>query len=558
MRAGPFVIFGLLAVILGVPFALTLGRSDGGPAREGARLVVVTPHVPQIRDEFGHAFARWHAREFGEPAWVDFRAPGGTTEIRKQLEARYADAIKNGRFSLRTEPDGSQTIVLAPGTIDTDLMFGGGSYDHDQLRTALRIPIESIAPRPDGLPDEGDLRVPMSEPAGLTQSELDAIFGDNAIGAGYLYEPGQYWIGTALSSFGIVYNTDVLARLGVPEPDAFSDLTDPRLHGMVALADPRQSGSITTTFDSILGNEGWDRGWAILREMCGNARYFTNSATKPPQDVSQGDAAVGLAIDFYGRGQAQTAGRGRVGYTDPKGAVYIDADPISILRGGPNPELARRFLRFVLSDEGQALWQFHAVSTPAGADNPPGPDGKPMGPEQHELRRMPVRRDLYARHLDRFVDPVDPFTLASDIANPGWRTGVQVMMGCFGIDLHDACSAAWKAVCDAEADPGFPPEAAAAMRRLYHAWPTTPVDAEGTFTTGTPAAELPWTPETFRAVRNSWRAAGAQPRAEIHYTRFFRRCYDAIARLADTRSLPAGVGPETPVPQLLDAIEKES
>src|SRR5690606_21922861 len=118
------------------------------------------------------------------------------------------------------------------------------------------------------------------------------------------------------------------------------------------------------------------------------------SSTRPPIDVSQGDAVAGLAIDFYGRGQAQevmasgeTAETSRVGYVDPEGAVYIDADPVSILRGGPNPELARAFVEFLLTDEAQALWQMRATAgaDAAESDTPAGVNGAPMGPRAYEL-----------------------------------------------------------------------------------------------------------------------------------------------------------------------------
>ncbi|MEL6741804.1 MAG: ABC transporter substrate-binding protein, partial [Planctomycetota bacterium] len=312
-------ILAALALILGLPFALSLARDGQGLPSEGPRLVVYTPHVQQIRWEFAHAFSAWHKREFGESAVLDFRTPGGTSEIRRQLAAQYIAALKQGKYELVQTGDGYE-VAMPPGTIEADLFFGGGSYDHGELKRGVRYVFAGAAP--DGT--DLELDVPMSVPASFSQPELDELYGENVIGPQTLYEPEQYWIGTALSSFGIVYNTELLASLGLPEPEAFGDLTDCRLLGSVALADPRQSGSITTTFDSILGNAGWDEGWRLLRAMCGNTRYFTNSATKPPSDVSQGEAAAGLAIDFYGRGQAQTAGRGRVGYADPAGAVYVD------------------------------------------------------------------------------------------------------------------------------------------------------------------------------------------------------------------------------------------
>lgn len=564
---GRIVIALLLGIILGVPFALTAGREHESAPSDAQRLIVVSPHVPQIRAEFGRAFEDWHRREYGSPAVVDWRTPGGTSEIRNQLNAMFSSVVKDLVRRGRLDPSAPDTVLLPEGSIDYDLFFGGGSFDHGQTAQPMAVGVET----PDG--EVATVRVRQSIPAGFTQDELDALFGDNRIGPQQLYDPDQRWIGTALSSFGIVYNREVLDRLGLPEPQSFKDLTDPRLIGWVALADPRQSGSITTTFDSILGNQGWDEGWRTLRGMSGTTRYFTNSSTKPPIDISQGEAAAGLAIDFYGRGQAQviseTGGGDRVGYTDPAGSVYVDADPVSLINGGPNLELARRFIRFALTEEAQALWQFRA----GDESNPAGPDGRRMGPEQYELRRMPVRRVMYEKHFDAFVDRVNPFEIVSDVENPGWRTGVQVMMGCFGVDLADECRAAYFAIERARRSGAFSDDEIRAMEERFYAFPETRIEsltalpgfaelspqAKQLITdrgwrwasevvewarrssappAGPPEAEvlalaesdhrLPFTEATYNAVRNEWRQPGREARLKIEYTEFFRDNYRAV------------------------------
>src|SRR5262249_7260437 len=153
------------------------------------------------------------------------------------------------------------------------------------------------------------------------------------------------------------------------------------------------------------------------REMCANAHSFASASTFPPMTVSQGDALAGVAIDFYGRGQAQAVlrrdespGEGRVGGVGPKGGD-IDADAVSILRGGPNPTLAKRFIEFVMSDEGQAVWQFAPYTSAAGKNNPWAEGAEHgMGPREYALRRMPSRRAMYEKYKDTaFVDKVDPF-----------------------------------------------------------------------------------------------------------------------------------------------------
>lgn len=500
-------------LILGVPFALRPAAVRDHA--DADTLIVVTPHVQQIRAEFSRAFDAWRHKRTGRHARIDWRSPGGTSEILKQLEAQYKAVLANGQYRLENgEP------VLEPGVIAFDVMFGGGSYDHGRLKRGVALVIDG----------EG-ITLSISEPAGFSREQLDDWYGENKIGAQQLYDPEQHWLGTALSGFGIVYNRDVLRDLGVPEPRSFESLTDPRLTGWVGLADPRQSGSVTTTMDSILSNYGWDRGWRILREMSANARYFSNSSAKIPIDVSQGEAAVGLAIDFYGRGQAQSVLRpgetpetGRVGYIDPEGTTYIDADPVSILRGGPNPDLARAFVEFCLTEEGQALWQFPALLTnPRSDDNPLGPDGQRMGPERFELRRMPVRRVMYEKYLPYFIDKADPFAAASDVKSAGWRTAIGLMMGAFGIDTAEEQRAAWRALNAARADPAFPPETLARMEALFYAWP--PI----TLPDGT---TLAFNPENYRDIAAAWRDPAVAARAKIEYTSFFRDSYREVVALA--------------------------
>ncbi|HEX2838202.1 MAG TPA: extracellular solute-binding protein [Phycisphaerales bacterium] len=568
------LVFLALAVVLGIPLALKL-LSPAQAAPSNARsVVIITPHVPQIRLEFGEAFARWHKDNYGEDVFVDWRSPGaGTSELVKILEAQFTAAAKAGKFDF-TDP---KNPTAPPGTISFDIMFGGGSFDHGRLKTGVRV-------KPPGA--EKELPLPMSAPAGFTDDELAAWFGkdaagavDNRVGAGQLFDPQQFWIGTALSSFGIVYNREVLHRMGVPEPRTFQDLTDPRLSGLVILADPRQSGSITTAFDEVLNaalwnrakDEGWlaeltaafdteaktktpwekslspatmervevsfQEGWRILREMTANARSFAPAATRPPIDISAGEGAAGLAIDFYGRGQAQAVSGSnvkdaRLGYVDPQGATYIDADPASILRAGPNPDLAKRFVEFCLSPEGQLLWQLPSTRDPRSKDNPtlanadPAAKGDPariLAPRMYELRRMPVRKDLIAQHRTKFVDDIDPFTVAAEHRPANWRSAIGLMMGAFSIDNAHQQREAWNALNAARSNAAFPKDRLAELESLFYGWPETP-DKDGN--------PLPFTAANYRTIRDRWRDPTTLTRLEVAYYTFFRNNYDRINSLS--------------------------
>ncbi len=498
-------ILGLL-VLLAAPFAL---RPAGEAVdRKAPGIVIVTPHNEQIRSEFARAFEAWHQRTFGSPARVEWSTPGGTSEIRKLLVSEYTAALEQG---------------LRPGG-NADLLWGGGSYEFGLLSQPIEVEVA------------GDRRTTSVLAAvDFDDASLAAIYGDGTIAGDPLFDAGHRWFGTALSSFGIVYNRDALHLLELPEPGTWEDLCDPEYLGWLTMVDPGMSGSVTTAFDAILQRRGWIDGWRILRRMAANAHSFAGSSTAGPLDAAAGEAAAAVCIDFYGRYEAQRtrdaaiqAGLesrdavGRIGYADPPGETVIDPDPIAMLTGAPNPELAKRFIEFVLSVEGQSLWQFRATSDGS-------PDG--LGPRHFELRRLPVRRDLYRDHFDRFVDRVDPWTIATPVENPNgaMRSFISPIFRGIALDQPERLRDAWRAIAD---HPAYPTDRGPlvtadmvddpelhAMLLAFDAMPIVVGPAGATYDLSNPAVladvKAGW-------LRGGWRDAGLWP-AESDPTEMFRR-----------------------------------
>ena len=221
----------------------------------------------------------------------------------------------------------------------------------------------------------------------------------------------------------------------------------------------------------------------------------------------------------------ETAATSRVGYIDPPGVVYIDADPITLMRAASSPDLARQFVEFTLSDEAQSLWQLPAHEKLQAAGLPLPADG--LGPLRYELRRMPVRRSLYRDHAGRMIDDVDPFAAASTVTEQGWRSAIGPMMGAFAIDIHADIVEAWEAIRAARrAD--APAELLEEMDRLFFAFPTH---------TAADGRELEFTQENYRAIKSEWDKGGQAGRPTksavfTQYTRFFRANYRRIVDLA--------------------------
>jgi len=470
-----------LAVVIGIPFALRPEADEQlAAAAEADRLVIVSPHNEAIRHEFTVAFRRHYREATGRDIVLDWRVPGGTSEIARFLASEYTAAFQNlwvnrlGRkwsaevakgFDNRTvelpaDPSADtpaqsarRDFLASDIGIGIDLFFGGGAYDFIQQAQAGRL-VDSgvIAARPEWF--------------------TDAVIPQKVSGEPF-WDPQGLWIGTAISSFGICYNTDSLERLGVKEiPASWDALADPAFVRQVALADPTKSGSAAKAFEQIIQQKmqqhfdaapadedaavrsGWTDGLSLIQKISANARFFTDAAPKVPLDVSQGDAAIGMCIDFFGRFQSEAVrvadGSSRLQYFTPLGGSSVGVDPIAMLRGAPHPEAARAFIEFVLSPEGQKIWNFKI--------------GTPGGPVKFALRRLPVRKDFYTAANEAYrSDPgIDPYVEATHFTYHEAWTGplfrvISFAIRVMAIDTHEEQLAAWKALREA----GFPPQAAA-------------------------------------------------------------------------------------------------
>lgn len=490
----------LLAGVLIAPFAFRPTDESADLTKgESERLVIITPHNESIQSEFAKGFAAHMRQNHQRDVFVDWRQPGGTSEIARFLRSEFAtrfetlwkkrtklpfsltarEAFGNGR--LDPGPDGTGTqqgivddltgldreseeqIALAARKlflssnigVGIDLFFGGGAYDFSKQASIGNL----VATTPDGQYGPGALA-----------GEKPEWFSDEVMPATVSGEPFRdddfSWVGTVLSAFGICYNTDVLDRLRIDEPfTSWSDLENPKLFGQVALADPTKSGSTTKAFEMLIQEKiqkrltgggtseaeaiaaGWDDAMRLILKISANSRYFTDSAAKVPRDVAMGDAAAGMCIDFYGRTfnelYRRDGGRdSRVQFLMPVGGTSIGADPVGMLRGAPNPELAHRFIEFVLSPNGQKLWNYQA--------------GSPEGPIRFALRRPPIRKDFYtAANREFMTDPeVNPYEISKGFTYHADWTGslfasLRFAIKAACIDPHEEQQEAWKTLIDA-------------------------------------------------------------------------------------------------------------
>ncbi len=503
-RAIQIVVVALLVLVLGVPFLLR-PKVEGSAAKPGDRLIIYSPHNEQIRYEFARAFNAKRLSEGKTAIDFDWRASGGASDLRKEVSSQFTGLAKKG---------------LEDNGIGADLFFGGGDFEHNAIAAGVTID------GPDGKPKT----VRIAEPIGLSDEAIKNAYPEPAIAGVLLYHPKQLWVGVVLSSFGIIYNNDYLKMIDRPVPQTWNDLADPAYMQAVALADPGHSGSIAVTYHTIVQQYGWVEGWACFRRIAANSRYFTASAGKVPVDVSSGEAAAGMCIDFYGRFQVGAIGEGRLGYIDPPKVTAITPDPICVLRGAPHLELAREFCAWLLTKEAQRLWIAKV--------------GAPDGPEKYELRRFPVRRDLYtSEEMAGWTDQEKPFEIAAPVlpGTPNYFRLISPISHAMAIDIHSDLRAAWAALNRSQKHPKYREMAAlfdAMPPDLKIPWPSE--DCERDWRTILTDKKDPRNAALVKALGEFVANFGARYKKDpellvsdrLKWTLFFRGNYREVVRLS--------------------------
>ncbi len=395
------LILGVMVLVIAALFQLTKpsgeeqpgGDGNGGGAEEAVAVRVISPHNEGILTEFKRAFEAWHQERFGAPCELVWGDRGG--------------ASNNVQFILGQ-------FQNSPGGINLDIFWGGG------------------APYFMDLAADGYL-----EPCPLPEDMLAQI--PETLSGVPVYDSEHRWYGSAMSSFGILYNRKQLVKMGVGPPQTWADLGSPDYLNEIAAADPRASGSAYAMIEIILQAYGWEKGFEVLTRMAANTKKFENSASAVVEDVSRRDVAAGLAIDFYAASAIKEAGEELLGFTLPAGLTPVTPDPIALLKGAPHPVQARRFIEFVMSPAGQKLWIL-----------PPGVEG---GPGEFELLRIPARPDVFRQYAAQSTAGYTPdlfdaeFDYSADLAAARAR-GLKDLYGAVLMDVAPDLRDAWEAIIE--------------------------------------------------------------------------------------------------------------
>jgi ABC-type Fe3+ transport system substrate-binding protein len=189
------------------------------------------------------------------------------------------------------------------------------------------------------------------------------------IGGFPITEPKLLYRASEIAGYGFTCNRKTLAERSQSCPKTWAALADPALTGRVLLPVPSKVGFAPLMYEILLQRLGWEKGWALIGEFGANATLFVPGGAFITDRVAKGEEDVGVTIDFFA--QAAAAGGAPLDFVYPDIVGFSPAH-VAVLSSAPHPEAARKYVAFLLSDEGQRI-----LASP-------------------DIRKLPVRPSTYA------------------------------------------------------------------------------------------------------------------------------------------------------------------
>jgi len=189
---------------------------------------------------------------------------------------------------------------------------------------------------------------------------------------------------------GYGYNTELLAKYKMPEPKCWKDLVNPAYKNEIQMANPGTSGTAFNMVSTILQLMGEDDGFKFLAAMNKNVNQYTRSGSAGIRAAAKGETTIG--ITFLHDSVAQTVQGYPIKTVAPCEGTGYEIISSAIIKGGPNPEGAKKWMDFVLSPAGQ-----NVALTVGKFQIPSNKNAQihPMAPKMSEVKLLKIDLDKY-------------------------------------------------------------------------------------------------------------------------------------------------------------------
>ncbi|HVY05470.1 MAG TPA: extracellular solute-binding protein [Burkholderiales bacterium] len=278
------------------------------------------------------------------------------TSYPQETLSLFESAFEKANPGIRAEiiwrmPRDAMPYLLEPGSHGVDVYWSASARNYAELA-------------------KRDLLAPLPSDPALPRD----------IGGFPIADPKLLYRSSEIAGYGFACNQARLAARQLACPKTWAALAQPEYTGRVLLPVPSKVGFAPLMYEILLQRLGWERGWALITEFAANSTLFVPGGAFITDRVAKGDEDVGVTIDFFAQSAIANGAALQFVYPD---MIGFSPAHVAVLAGAPHPEAARKYVEFLLSDEGQRI-----LARP-------------------DIRKLPVRPSTYASLEPGYFNPFE-------------------------------------------------------------------------------------------------------------------------------------------------------
>lgn len=96
----------------------------------------------------------------------------------------------------------------------------------------------------------------------------------------------------------LIINKKVMEKYNLPIPTSYDDLLKPEYQGLIAMPDPKSSGTGYFFYKNLVNTRGDEGALAYIDQLEHNIKQFSESGSGPIKLLIQGEVGIGLGLTF--------------------------------------------------------------------------------------------------------------------------------------------------------------------------------------------------------------------------------------------------------------------
>lgn len=145
-----------------------------------------------------------------------------------------------------------------------------------------------------------------------------------------------------------IINETVLKKNNLPIPTSYEELLDPMYEGLIAMPDPKSSGTGYFFYKSLVNTMGDDAALAYIDKLEHNIKQFSESGSGPVKLLIQGEIGIGLGLTFQAVNEINKGSDFTIIYPE-EGSPY-SLTGTGLIKGREEDEAVKQVFSYVVNE----------------------------------------------------------------------------------------------------------------------------------------------------------------------------------------------------------------